>query len=175
MRLRDGSHVAIRPVGVDDEQALESFLGGLSRRARRMRFFGGAVDIPRSAHWAAEQEGARFGLLALGDSGRVVGHALFVPLDAERAEVAVEVADRLQDLGLGTVLIERLAIVAEERGIRYFVAEVLAENHAMLDVFREGFAARVTGRSGPAETVEFLTSGWRLARKRFDEHREEPG
>ena len=72
----------------------------------------------------------------------LVGHATYVQLDAERAEIALEVADRLHGRGLGTILIERLAEVAERRGIEVFVAEVLAENHEMLDVFREGFDAR---------------------------------
>ena len=84
-----------------------------------------------------------------------------------RAEVAVEVADHLHGRGLGTILIERLAVVAEQRGITHFVAEVLCENRAMLDVFREGFDGRVVRREGPEERVEFLTAGWRLARERF--------
>ena len=85
-----------------------------------------------------------------------------------RAEVAVEVADHLHGRGLGTILIERLAVIAEQRGITHFVAEVLSENHAMLDVFREGFDGRVVRQEGSQERVEFLTSGWRLARERFD-------
>jgi GNAT superfamily N-acetyltransferase len=97
----------------------------------------------------------------------IVGHALYVQLDHSRAEVAVEVADQLHGRGLGTILIERLAIIAEQRGITSFVAEVLTENRAILDVFREGFDARVVHRDGPEERVEFPTSGWRLARQRF--------
>jgi len=99
----------------------------------------------------------------------MVGHATYVQLDPdpERAEVAVEVADHLHGRGLGTILVERLAVVAEQHGITYFVAEVLCENRAMLDVFREGFDARVVRRNGSEGTIEFLTSGWRLARARF--------
>jgi hypothetical protein len=36
----------------------------------------------------------------------------------------------------------------------------------MLDVFRDGFDARVVQHAGPQERVELLTSGWRLARER---------
>ena len=79
----------------------------------------------------------------------------------------MEVADHLHGQGLGTILIERLAAVAEQRGITHFVAAVLAENRAMLEVFRDGFDARVIRHEGPEERVEFLTSGWRLARARF--------
>ena len=70
-------------------------------------------------------------------------------------------------IAVSAVLIERLAVIAEQRGITHFVAEVLSENHAMLDVFREGFDGRGKPR-GVGRPVEFLTSGWRLARERFD-------
>ena len=78
-----------------------------------------------------------------------------------------ELCADLHGRGLGTILIERLAVVAERCGITHFVAEVLCENQAMLDVFREGFDARVVLQEGPEERVEFLTSGWRLAHERF--------
>ncbi len=167
VRLRDGSMVRIRPVGEDDETQLRAFLGGLCVQARRLRFFSGAVDLAVAARFAADTAKGRYGLVALDEAGAIVGHALYVPLEPDRAEVAVEVADRLHGQGLGTILIERLALVAEQRGIRYFVAEVLRENRAMLEVFREGFDARVVRHDGPEERVEFLTSGWPLARERF--------
>jgi GNAT superfamily N-acetyltransferase len=117
---------------------------------------------------AAAADVEHYGLLAHDELGVLVGHAIYVTLeDPTRAEVAVEVADHLHDRGLGTILIERLAAVAETRGITHFVAEVLSENQAMLDVFREGFDARVLRREGYEERVEFLTSGRRLSHERF--------
>ena len=167
VHLRDGSLVTVRPVRADDEAALRIFLAGLCVEARRLRFFSAATDTVRAAHLAADTSTGHYGLVAHDESGMIVGHAVYVLLDPARAEVAVEVADRLHGCGLGTILIERLAIVAERRGITRFVAEVLCENRAMLDVFREGFDARVLHREGPEEKVEFLTSGWRLANQRF--------
>jgi GNAT superfamily N-acetyltransferase len=168
VRLRDGSLVGIRPVVAADEIALRLFLGELCPEALRMRFFSGAVDVIRAAQWATAPAGNLCGLVAHDENGMILGHALYVQLAPERAEVAVEVADRLHGCGLGTILIERLAVIAEQRGITYFVAEVLCENRAMLDVFREGFDARVVRHDGPEERVEFLTSGWRLAHERFN-------
>jgi L-amino acid N-acyltransferase YncA len=168
VRLRDGSSVTIRSATAQDEPALRSFLAGLCLEARRLRFFTGAADISKAAHWAAATGADRYGLIAHDEMGVLVGHATYVKLDGTRAEVAVEVADHLHGRGLGTILIERLAIIAEQYGITHFVAEVLSENQAMLDVFREGFDARVVHHEGPEERVEFLTSGWRLAHERFD-------
>jgi hypothetical protein len=57
---------------------------------------------------------------------------------------------------------------AEARRTRYFsgavdmsaVADVLPDNEAMLDVFRDGFAGRVAFQLG-IKSVEFPTSSWR--------------
>ncbi|MGH2912720.1 MAG: GNAT family N-acetyltransferase [Solirubrobacteraceae bacterium] len=159
--------MTIRPVRREDEAALHVFLTSLCANARRLRFFTGAADLQKAAHWAADPTHGRYGLIAHDETGIVVGHAAYASFDQSRAEVAVEVADHLHDRGLGTILIERLAIVAEQRGITHFVAEVLSENHVMLDVFREGFDGRVVRGEGPEKRVEFLTAGWRLARERF--------
>jgi GNAT superfamily N-acetyltransferase len=167
VRLRDGSSVTIRRASTLDEPALRSFLEGLCLEARRLRFFSGAANMASAAHLWADADAEHCGLIAHDEMGVLVGHAIYVKLDETRAEVAVEVADHLHDRGLGTILIERLAIIAEQRGITRFVAEVLSENRAMLDVFREGFDGRVVLHEGPEERVEFLTSGWRLARERF--------
>lgn len=167
MHLRDGSPVTIRPVSAEDEPSLRVFLSDLCPEARRLRFFSGAVDTAQAARWAADTAPGRGGLIARDESGLIVGHAAYIQLDPHRAEVAVEVADHLHGRGLGTALVERLAANAEQRGIKYFVAEILCENRAMLDVFRLGFDARVVRHEGPEERVEFLTSGWRLAHERF--------
>jgi GNAT superfamily N-acetyltransferase len=167
VRLRDGSFVTIRLAGAQDEPALRDFLTGLGLEARRLRFFTGAANIAVAAHVVAATGAKHCGVIAHDEAGTVVGHATYVQLDNARAEVAVEVADHLNGRGLGTILIERLANLAEERGITHFVAEVLSENRAMLDVFREGFDAHILRREGSQERVEFLTSAWRLARERF--------
>lgn len=165
--LRDGSSVRIRSVTPEDEPALRAFLQGLCLEARRLRFFSVAANIVGAAHVGASADAQHCGLVALEDTGALLGHAVYVQLDRRRAEVAVEIADRLHGRGLGTILVERLAMLAERRGITYFVAEVLCENRAMLDVFRDGFDARVVRHDGPEERLEFPTSSWRLARERF--------
>jgi GNAT superfamily N-acetyltransferase len=166
VKLRDGSAVTIRPMRPADEAPLRTFLTDLCPEARRLRFFTGAADMRTAAHWAADMAGEHHGLLAHDATGALVAHASYAQLDLERAEVAVEVADHLHGRGLGTILIERLAAVAEERGIAQLVAEVLPENRAMLDVFRHGFDARVAFHDG-IETVVLPTSAWRLARARL--------
>ncbi len=117
-------------------------------------------------HAIAATSPDRIGLVALDHSGTIVGHAICIELGPGRAEVAVEVADHLHGKGLGTILIERLAELAEQRGITVLVAEVLPENRAMLDVLRDGFDAHVKWSEG-VDKVEFPTSAWRMARERY--------
>ena len=55
---------------------------------------------------------------------------------ATEAEVAFVVADEYQHHGIGSLLLDELARAAWQRGVEVFRAETLAENSAMLDVFR---------------------------------------
>jgi hypothetical protein len=160
--LRDGSSVTVRPVGQDDEASLQAFLTGLCANSLRLRFFTGGANLADAAHWAACTPADRYGLLAHDQAGVLVAHAVYVQLDQTRAEVAVEVADYLHGRGLGTILMQRIGAVAQERGITHFVAEVLPENRAMLDVFRDGFGAHVALHEG-IDTVAFPTSTWRAS------------
>jgi GNAT superfamily N-acetyltransferase len=166
VKLRDGSSVTVRAVDPEDQAPLQAFLTDLCANSLRLRFFTGAANLASAAHWAACTPTDRYGLLAHDEAGVLVAHAVYVQLDQTRAEVAVEVADHLHGRGLGTILMQRIGAVAQERGITHFVAEVLPENRAMLDVFRDGFDAHVALHEG-IDTIEFPTSAWRLARERF--------
>jgi GNAT superfamily N-acetyltransferase len=166
--LLDGSVAVLRQICPEDEGAMRSFLDGLCLEARRYRFFSGAANIASAAHLTVSTATMQYGLIAVDETGAFVGHGLYVPFDGTRAEVALEVADRLHGRGLGTILVERLAAHAEACGITHFLAEVLSDNRAMLDVFREGFDARVVRHEGPEERVEFLTASWRYAKAMGD-------
>ena len=120
-----------------------------------------------AAHLIAAVDPQHYGLIAHDETGTVVGHATYVQLADTRAELGVEVADHLHGRGLGTILVDRLAANAERRGVTRFVAQVLSDNGAMLDVFRDGFDTRVVRHEGPEESVEFPTASWRLPRERF--------
>jgi GNAT superfamily N-acetyltransferase len=57
------------------------------------------------------------------------------PTDA--VEVAFAVADAVQGHGLGTILLGQISGVAAANGYPTLVAEVLPDNHQMLDVFAD--------------------------------------
>lgn len=144
-------------------------MADLSVDSQRLRFFTAAVDLRAEARrGAADDDSDHHGIVALAPGRGLVGHAVYVRLPgALRAELAVEVADDLHHLGLATLLIIRLAQIAEDHEITSFFAEVLPENRDMLAVFHDGFAALTVNRRDEID-VEFATSSWRAAHARFE-------
>ena len=137
--LSDGGTVHLRPITPDDAQLIVGLHGRLSDRTRYFRYFGAYPRI-------SERDLKRFSVVD--HHGRVafgafLGHDLiavgrYEQLDeGDAAEVAFVVEDGHQGRGLGSILLEHLTAAAAERGLRKFVAEVLAENRQMVRVFRE--------------------------------------
>lgn len=168
--LRDGSTVRIRAMRPEDEAGLCALLTSLSEESRWLRFYcqQNSAGIAAEAHREASLDEA-FGLIACsGDDERVVGHAFYVSIDKQRAEVAFTIANDFQGRGLGTLLLGQLADVAAANGIKVFEAEVIASNHAMLRVFRgSGFPIEVSANAGQLHVV-FPTSFSAEARQQFE-------
>ena len=158
--LRDGSTMRVRPVHSTDLAPLTSFYDSLSDESRYFRFFSSARSSGQVMKRFVELDAdSGFGLVALGSATpAIAGHATYIRTGPSRAEVAFAIADEMQRLGLGTILLGQLAGVASASGIEEFYATVLPENHRMISVFRHsGFDVQT--RSEPGEiTVTFPTS-----------------
>lgn len=136
--LSDGGTVHLRPIVPSDADALLAFHSRMSERTRYLRYFGAYPQIPPRdlERFTTVEHHDRVAFVALlGDD--IIAVARYERIDkGPSAEVAFVVEDRHQSRGLGPILLEHLAAAARERGIERFVAEVLAENSAMLGVFR---------------------------------------
>jgi acetyl coenzyme A synthetase (ADP forming)-like protein len=159
--LRDGSTLRLRATTSEDEQALLDFFGRLSPDALHLRFQGAVrVDAHLVAPFLGGDEAESLSLVGelVGDEGtsRIVGIGTSVRLrDPSRAEVAFAVADDMHRRGIGSRLLERLAVHARREGVTRFVAQVLPENLAMLGVFGDtGFEVTRRYVDGVVE-VEF--------------------
>jgi RimJ/RimL family protein N-acetyltransferase len=141
--------VLVRALRSDDAPGLAEAFEQLSETSRYRRFFTAKprlseqtlaflTDVDHHDHEALV--GVEPG------SGLLVGVARFIrnPRQPDQAEVAVTVADSWQRRGLGTVLLSELAQRAAEEGIRYFTAEILAENQPMLALARRLGGAEIT-------------------------------
>ena len=166
--LRDGSTVCLRPAEDRDTDALLQFLRSLSVESLYYRFLGlpslNASRV-RALTTAAGDAGVS---LVVEAGGRIVGFASFFRDSgaADRAEAAFVVADALQGHGIGTRLLERLASIARDRGIRTFEAYVMAENRRMLDVFNNsGFLMTTTVEGGVCHVLLSLSVTERFTEK----------
>ncbi len=169
--IRDGSTVHIRPVTADDEDALRRFFENLDDSSRMFRFFSGGTDLRAAAREIADVDYAqRYGLVAVrGEERELVGQGIYIGRASGEAEIAFAVAGHIQGMGLGTLLLAHLAEVALENGISVFVAEVMPENHRMIEVFREsGFPIETSSLPG-AIHIELPTSFSDEALRRFEE------
>ncbi len=155
--LADGNLVHVRPPVAADRRALLRLHEGLSETSAYFRYFSlsrqageAHVDHLLSAQSAAgEDRGDLAGLLALiGED--VAGMASYERLPTrEVAEVALLVDDDHQGRGIGTLLLEGLAVQAGAQGVTRLVAEVLPNNAHMLNVFRSaGFTAQARYSDG---------------------------
>jgi acyl-CoA synthetase (NDP forming)/GNAT superfamily N-acetyltransferase len=147
----DGGIVHLRPILPSDAEALVRFHAGLSERTRYLRYFGPYPRIPARdlERFTTVDHHSRVGLICLlGDEIIAVGRYEGLPgpdggdgagsnSAPTSAEVAFVVTDSHQGRGLGSILLEHLAAAATENGVRRFEAEVLAENRAMVRVFRQ--------------------------------------
>ncbi|MCP9205632.1 bifunctional GNAT family N-acetyltransferase/acetate--CoA ligase family protein [Streptomyces cucumeris] len=145
--LRDGGTAQIRPITADDAQRLVSFYEHVSDESKYYRFFApyprlSDRDVHRFTHHDYVD---RVGLAAI-VGGEFIATVRYDRIDdrgrsasapADEAEVAFLVQDAHQGRGVASALLEHIAAVARERGIRRFAAEVLPANTKMIKVFTD--------------------------------------
>jgi acetyl coenzyme A synthetase (ADP forming)-like protein len=161
--LRDGTTAIVRPARPDDKARVKDFFHGLSADARWKRFFSvsepDAAIVDRLVGTGNPREG--LSLIALrsdGGDARIVAIASYLALGATSAEVSFAVDDHLQGKGIGTLLLERLAVHAADAGFHSFHASMLTDNKAMADVFRDsGFEVRSSSDAGVVQLQLMLS------------------
>ncbi|MGW1669091.1 bifunctional acetate--CoA ligase family protein/GNAT family N-acetyltransferase [Streptomyces sp. NPDC002324] len=145
--LRDGGTARVRPITVDDAERLVSFYEQVSDESKYYRFFApyprlSAKDVHRFTHHdfvdrvgLAATVGGEF--IATVRYDRIGADGMAASAPADEAEVAFLVQDAHQGRGVASALLEHIAAVARERGIRRFAAEVLPANSKMIKVFTD--------------------------------------
>ena len=158
--LRDGRTVGIRPIVATDVPALMEFHARLDPRTVYLRFFGihPVLAEHEATHFCCVDYQARYALVAELD-GTLIGVTRYaLAPGTSSAEVAFVVADAYQGQGLGTLLLEHLALAARQRGITTFTAETLASNGPMQEVFRQtGFVSTSHMSMGVADVHFAIT------------------
>ena len=138
VRGKDGFCFLVRPIRPDDAERLVEFHRHLSAHSVYLRFFSFHPNLSPAevARFTTVDYVDRLALVAT-DGDRLLAVARFDRFPGtDEAEVAFIVADDYQHHGIGALLLDELVKAARERGIETFVAQTLAENQSMLDVFR---------------------------------------
>jgi len=135
--LRDGRTAHLRPIRTDDAPRVVDFYARVSDESKYFRFFAPYPVLSRRdvERLTAVDYDSRVVLVAL-LAGEIIGLVQYERVSAAAADVAFLVQDAHQGRGLASVLLEHLAEVARERGIRRFSADVLPLNRHMLAVFK---------------------------------------
>lgn len=155
--LRDGTTASIRPSRPADRAAMEKFFAGLSRESQRQRFFCAGVPSDQLIEQFCDSSNpaAQLTLVITRGSGAkqyIVGAGSYTGRSGDAAEVAIAVADAFQGKGVGTLLLERLALLAVRHGLVRFWAVTSIDNSRMIEVFRSsGFAMRQEAKEGLVE------------------------
>jgi len=172
--LRTGRTLRIRPIRPDDRASLFEFFSSLSSTSLRSRFFDTCSPAAALGGAPADVDYVNdFGLVGeLGGGIIAVAHYFRCAHRLTFAEVAFTIADLAQGSGIGTRLLERLAEIARENGIKVFEAEVLADNQRMLDVFLgSGFEVTMGSSEGVVQVSLSLDLTSRFADQAADRSR----
>jgi GNAT superfamily N-acetyltransferase len=139
VELRDGTRIVIRPVRPQDRDAIAAAFERMSPESRYRRFFAplrrlNSQDLDYLTDVDHHDHEAIVGFVE--ETGEPLGAARYIrSADPAEAEFAVAVVDDWHERGVGTALLERLVERAREEGVERFVAIVLTENRAALDLY----------------------------------------
>jgi acyl-CoA synthetase (NDP forming)/RimJ/RimL family protein N-acetyltransferase len=136
--LRDGGVAHVRPIVPNDADRVRRFHAGQSAESIYLRFFAPLKTLSDKdvARFTQVDNDWRVALVATVHE-EIIGIARFDRLDETTAEVAFHISDAHQGRGVGSVLLEHLAAIGQERGVTKFVADVLPQNRKMIQVFTE--------------------------------------
>jgi acyl-CoA synthetase (NDP forming)/RimJ/RimL family protein N-acetyltransferase len=136
--LRDGSVAHVRPIVPNDADALRRFHARQSPESIYLRFFAPLKVLSDKdvARFTEVDYDRRVALVAT-VRGEIIGIARYDRLEETTAEVAFHISDAHQGKGVGSVLLEHLAAIGQERGVAKFVADVLPQNRKMIQVFTD--------------------------------------
>lgn len=141
---RDGREILVRAIRPEDKEFFEDEFEHLSPESRYFRFFTPKTELTdKELKYFSELDFLKHvGLIAFikdGDALVAAGTGRYIVCedrDDLSAEVAFDVKEEYQNLGIATLLLSELTCIARTSGIRRLVAYVLSSNFKMLAVLR---------------------------------------
>ena len=155
--LRDGTPVTVRAIRRGDCSGILAAFERLDRESVYTRFFTykkelsdadlrGLTDVDFDHVVALVVTREKGGIETLMGGGRYCSE---VPLQgAQSAELAFITANDYQGRGIARLILKYLVLIGRDQGLLRFEADVLAQNQAMLTVFRHSGLALKQQREG---------------------------
>jgi len=159
--LKDGTQIFFRPVKPTDEPSMSEMLYSLSKESVRTRYFTYSMAFPHKAVQKLTNIDYRNDVAIVGVVPSPAGEEIvaiaqyYLDPNTQAAEVAFLVQDEWQARGMGTFLLQYLATVAKQRGVRQFYAKVLPINRPMLNIFNNSGYSVNTEFDGETYSVTF--------------------
>jgi GNAT superfamily N-acetyltransferase len=139
--LVDGTRLRLRPLGSEDRDGFAALFARLSPESRYRRFLSPKRELtPREVSDFTDIDHIRHAAFAAIDQrdGSIVGVGRYVHV-ADRpkvADIAVEVTDELQNMGIGTALAKHTVQRARDNGFALLTATTLRENRSARAMLR---------------------------------------
>ncbi len=157
LELANGRTVHFRPLLPSDEFAYRNFFYSLQEETIYYRFF---YQMKLFSHeiiqkqWSVvdyRKNMSMVGFVQRSGHQEIVAIGTYARDNAAQAEVAFVVREDFQGMGIASYLLEKLEAIAIENNYRAFVATVLPENRAMLQIFRRRYPGASFKRTGGNE------------------------
>ncbi|MCP4372573.1 MAG: GNAT family N-acetyltransferase [Deltaproteobacteria bacterium] len=136
--------VRFRAIKPSDEEEMRRLFYRFSDMAVYARYFGHIAAMPhtKTQEYVNVDWNDTMSIVGLIDEpghGRIIAEARFIKEPhGPCAEIVFVVDEKYQSLGIGTYLYKMLTLLAKERGVQGFTADVLFSNIGMMKIFRKG-------------------------------------
>jgi acetyltransferase len=141
-RLKNETHVSLRPIKPEDEVRFNEFLKSLSVESMRFRFFEIIKEMSHEAltrycNLDYDREIAVVAELQEGNKPVIGAVRLIVEPGGKSGEFAVVVGDKWQGLGLGSKLMDLLVDIGKDMRVDKIYGYVSAYNYKMLQLCKK--------------------------------------
>jgi len=160
-KLKNGKTAEFRPLLPSDEIGYRNFFYSLQEKTIYMRFFYRMRSFSHEVvqkHWASVDYRTNMSIIGLVQKG---GHKEIIAIgtyayDREQvAEIAFVVREDYQGMGIASYLLAVLEQIAKENNYTWFLASVLRENSAMIQVFKKRYPnLKISAQSGSEVFIE---------------------
>jgi acyl-CoA hydrolase/RimJ/RimL family protein N-acetyltransferase len=145
LELKNGKTIRFRPLLPSDEFAFRNFFYSLQAHTIYYRFFSKLKSFSHEfvqKQWATvdyRKNMSIIGLVQKGGHKEIMAIGSYAQEEENRAEVAFVIREDFQGMGIASYLLEVLEQIAKENKYTGFSATVLAENAAMIRVFKKRY------------------------------------